>query len=112
MTRKRVGGGRRWIAAVVCGWIGLATPDRAEAQELLVFAAASLMDALDAALGEHTADAGHEVVVSYAPSPTLARQIERGAPADLFVSANPEWMRHHRGAKRAVEALHQSQARR
>ena len=37
-------------------------------------------------------DSGREVVASYASSSTLARQIEQGAPADLFISANPEWM--------------------
>jgi molybdate transport system substrate-binding protein len=92
MARSRIGGFRRGVAAVVCGWIGLAAADRAEAQELLVFAAASLKDALDAALVDYTADSGRAVVASYASSSTLARQIEQGAPADLFISANPEWM--------------------
>ncbi|HSA82925.1 MAG TPA: molybdate ABC transporter substrate-binding protein [Geminicoccaceae bacterium] len=92
MTRRRVAGWRRGVAAVVCGWIGLAAANRAAAQELLVFAAASLKDALDAALVEYTADAGREVVASYGSSSTLARQIKQGAPADLFISANPEWM--------------------
>jgi molybdate transport system substrate-binding protein len=92
MARSRIGGFRRGVAAVVCGWIGLAAADGAEAQELLVFAAASLKDALDAALVDYTADSGRAVVASYASSSTVARQIEQGAPADLFISANPEWM--------------------
>jgi molybdate transport system substrate-binding protein len=92
MARSRVGGLRRGLAAVVCGWISLTAVHRAEAQELLVFAAASLKDALDAAIVEYTAETGRAVVASYASSSTLARQIEQGAPADLFISANPEWM--------------------
>ncbi|MVA96715.1 molybdate ABC transporter substrate-binding protein [Nitratireductor sp. CAU 1489] len=59
---------------------------------VLVFAAASLRNALDeigAAWGEKT---GATLVVSYAGSSALARQIEQGAPADLFVSANLDWM--------------------
>ena len=57
-----------------------------------MFAAASLKTALDeiaAGYGEHT---GQEVTVSYAASSVLARQIQLGAPADLFISANPDWM--------------------
>jgi molybdate transport system substrate-binding protein len=92
MARSRVGGLRRGVAAVICGWIGLAAADRAQAQELLVFAAASLKDALDAAIVEYTDGTGREIVASYASSSTLARQIEQGAPADVFISANPEWM--------------------
>jgi molybdate transport system substrate-binding protein len=93
VARRRVGAFRRGVAAMVCGWIGVAAAHAAEAQELLVFAAASLKDALDAAIVEYTAaDSGREVVASYASSSTLARQIEQGAPADLFISANPEWM--------------------
>lgn len=59
---------------------------------MLVFAASSLTDALDriAALWE---EGGNEpVTISYAGSSALARQIQQGAPADIFVSANQEWM--------------------
>ena len=63
-------------------------PALARAEAVLVFAAASLADALDAAIEA----SGVEARASYASSSTLARQIEQGAPADLFVSANPEWM--------------------
>jgi molybdate transport system substrate-binding protein len=41
---------------------------------------------------EYQAQGGGEVSASYASSSTLARQIEQGAPADIFISANPEWM--------------------
>ncbi len=58
--------------------------------EPTVLAAASTNRALDAALEA----SGLAAVVSYGASGTLARQIEQGAPADLFVSANPKWMGH------------------
>ncbi len=58
--------------------------------EPMVLAAASTNRALEAALG----DSGLAAVASYGASGLLARQIEQGAPADLFVSANPKWMQH------------------
>jgi molybdate transport system substrate-binding protein len=81
------------VAAAVFGLlVVLAAPSPAQAEDLLVFAAASLKDALDAALVEYQAAGGAPVKVSYASSSTLARQIEGGAPADIFISANPQWM--------------------
>lgn len=83
---------RRGRAPALLGlllWLA-ATP--AAAQELLVFGAASLRDALDAVIETHQAKGGGEVRASYASSSTLARQIEQGAPADIFISANPQWM--------------------
>lgn len=55
---------------------------------MLVFAAASLKNALD----EVNATYGSPVVASYAASSALARQVERGAPAQVFISADTEWM--------------------
>ena len=57
-----------------------------------MFAAASLKDALDDAIAAYWRASGREVKASYAASPTLAKQIEQGAPADLFVSADLDWM--------------------
>lgn len=58
----------------------------------LVLAAASLQESLNAA-ADQWARAGHpRPVISFAASSALARQIEAGAPADLFVSADEEWM--------------------
>ena len=57
-----------------------------------VFAAASLKTALDALAAQYTQQTGEPVVLSYGSSSALARQILQGAPADLFVSANPGWM--------------------
>jgi molybdenum ABC transporter molybdate-binding protein len=59
---------------------------------ITVFAAASLKNALDdinKAFGQRT---GAKVTVSYAASPALIKQIEHGAPADVFVSADLDWM--------------------
>jgi len=67
------------------------TPARAEAgaaQPTLVFAAASLKNALDEAATAFKARTGLEAKLSYGGSLTLAKQIESGAPADLFISAD------------------------
>ncbi|SFU95431.1 molybdate transport system substrate-binding protein [Methylobacterium sp. 174MFSha1.1] len=62
------------------------------AEPTTVFAAASLKNALDEAGKAFTAESGLPVRASYAASSALARQIEQGAPADLFASADLEWM--------------------
>ena len=64
----------------------------AGADTVTVFAAASLKDALDAVVKPFESTTGNKVVVSYAASNSLARQIEAGAPATLFISADLEWM--------------------
>jgi molybdate transport system substrate-binding protein len=72
--------------------ISLAQSASAQNKPVLVFAAASLKTALDSILTAWRRDAGEQVTVSYAASSTLAKQIENGAPADLFVSADRDWM--------------------
>lgn len=62
------------------------------AETVTVFAAASLKNAIDNAGKAFTARTGAEIKASYAASSALARQIESGAPADLFASADLEWM--------------------
>lgn len=62
-----------------------------------VFAAASLKTALDEASAAWTADTGRETANSYAASSALARQIEAGAPADVFISADRDWMEYLAG---------------
>jgi molybdate transport system substrate-binding protein len=62
------------------------------AADITVFAAASLKESLDENVKTFAAKTGHRVRVSYAGSNALARQIENGAPADLFLSADEEWM--------------------
>ncbi len=72
---------------VLAAVLALAGTRPAAAQDLLVYAAASLTDALQAAAKA----AGTPARFSFAASSTLARQIENGAPADIFASADEEW---------------------
>lgn len=64
----------------------------AEDKTITVFAAASMKNALDEIDATYTAKTGIKFSVSYAASSVLARQIEQGAPADVFVSADTDWM--------------------
>ena len=64
----------------------------ARADNVTVFAAASLKEALDAAVHSFESSSGNRVTVSYAGSNALARQIESGAPADIFISADTDWI--------------------
>lgn len=80
----------RWIAALIAVLALSASP--AAAATVTVFAAASLKDALNAVGEAYKARTGVDVRVSYAATSAIARQIEQGAPADVFVSADVEWM--------------------
>src|SRR6266704_2725169 len=64
----------------------------AQTRPVLVFAAASLKTALDAIAAAWRRQSGKTTTISYAASSTLAKQIDNGAPAELFISADPEWM--------------------
>jgi molybdate transport system substrate-binding protein len=64
----------------------------AQGKEPLVFAAASLKNALDDVAAQWQRESGKKVVISYAASNTLIKQIEQGAPADMFISADLDWM--------------------
>jgi molybdate transport system substrate-binding protein len=68
----------------------LALPATAQ-ENVTIFAAASMKNALDAVAAGWS---GGKVTISYAASPALAKQIEQGAPADLFVSADLDWMEY------------------
>jgi molybdate transport system substrate-binding protein len=83
---------RRLATAIVLAAFLVGGPAPAAAAEVTVFAAASLKEALDTQATRFQADTGNKVVVSYAASNTLAKQIEAGAPADLFISADLDWM--------------------
>src|SRR6266581_840010 len=78
------------------------TPARAQDKALTVFAAASMKNALDEIDAAYTAKAGVKITVSYAASSALAKQIEQGAPADVFVSADTDWM-DYATAKRTID---------
>lgn len=73
-------------------WSGTAGPAKADDKPMTIFAAASLKNALDEAAGIWTAEGHPRPVVSYAASGPLAKQIEAGAPADLFITADLDWM--------------------
>ena len=74
---------------LVCG---LFSPSSAEQKGLTVFAAASMKNALDDVDAAYTARTGIKVTASYAASSVLAKQIDQGAPADIFLSADTDWM--------------------
>jgi molybdate transport system substrate-binding protein len=69
-------------------------PGSSGAADLTVFAAASLKDALDELVRGFEPSAGYKTAVSYGASSALAKQIENGAPADLFISADLDWMEY------------------
>jgi molybdate transport system substrate-binding protein len=83
----------RWSEIIAVGLLA-AVQLCAHAQErpVTVFAAASLKEAMDELARRFERAGGGRVLVSYAASPALARQIENGAPADMFISADLDWM--------------------
>ena len=83
---------RKTTLAGLAAFTLIAAPVKAAADEVLVFAAASLTNALDQVAAQWTAETGHTAVMSYAGSSALARQIQEGAPADIFISASVDWM--------------------
>jgi molybdate transport system substrate-binding protein len=80
------------LAAFIIALAAFAAPRPASADDVLVFAAASLKNALDDAAGSFQQHGGAKVNVSYAASSALAKQIESGAPADIFILADLDWM--------------------
>jgi molybdate transport system substrate-binding protein len=97
---NRIGRGLGVIALA----LGLgALPAAAAGQDLLVFAAASLKNALDDVNAQYQADTGKTAVASYAGSSALAKQIEQAAPADVFISADLDWMDYLAG-KNLIQA--------
>lgn len=90
MTTRRV-----LLSAILA--IAMLAPMSARAETVTVFAAASLKTGLDAAARAFEERTGTRVAISYAASSALARQIAAGAPADLFLSADTDWMDHLEG---------------
>ena len=76
--------------SILCG--SSYSPALALDNSLTVFAAASMKNALDDIDAAYAAKTGVKIVASYAASSALAKQIEQGAPADIFVSADTDWM--------------------
>jgi molybdate transport system substrate-binding protein len=88
LTRKSI------LAALAATVVIAAAPLAANAQDksITVFAAASMKNALDDVDAAYTKQSGVKVVASYDASSALMKQIEGGAPADVFVSADLKWM--------------------
>ena len=88
---------RNWLVGalgiVAAGFFAVTPPPaRAQGEDLVVFAAASLKNALDGVAKEWQKETGKSVKISYAASSALAKQMEHGAPAQMFISADVPWM--------------------
>lgn len=85
---------RKWLNLFAGAALSFAVAGNALADEgkITVFAAASLTNAMQDIATQFKKEKGVDVVSSFASSSTLARQIEAGAPADLFISADQKWM--------------------
>jgi molybdate transport system substrate-binding protein len=86
---------RTWLAlllAAALAWTAGVQSAAAQGKDVVVFAAASLKNALDDIAGQWQRATGKKAVISYAASNTLIKQIEQGAPADIFISADLDWM--------------------
>ena len=97
------GSKRRWLGralglavAALLAWGPPQAPARAQTPaqggDVIVFAAASLKNALDAVNAQWQKETGKKAAISYAASSALAKQIEQGAPAEVFISADLDWM--------------------
>ena len=83
---------RRFALKALILSTALALPAISHAADITVFAASSLKTALDVIAADWEQQTGHHVVISYDSSAKLAKQIEQGAPADVFISASTQWM--------------------
>lgn len=88
-----------WLSLVFAALAGAPAQLLAQDRGLTVFAAASMKNALDEVGAAYTAKSGRKVIASYAASSALAKQLEQGAPADVFVSADTDWMDYAAGKK-------------
>jgi molybdate transport system substrate-binding protein len=79
-------------AAALLAWGPPQSAAHAQSGDLVIFAAASLKNALDAVNAQWQKETGKKAVISYAASSALAKQIEQGAPAQMFISADLDWM--------------------
>jgi molybdate transport system substrate-binding protein len=95
MTRRPPVSLRAWLVLGVLALLAGVAPALAAGTPkpgILVFAASSLTDAMTEIGAEYEQASGAVVTLSFAASSALARQIEAGAPADVFISADPDWM--------------------
>jgi molybdate transport system substrate-binding protein len=92
------------LVAFAVSLAAIPAPAAAQDKSLTVFAAASMKNALDEIDAAYTAKTGVRITVSYAASSALAKQIEQGAPADVFISADTDWMDYAIGKKTINES--------
>jgi len=93
LKRRQLLRSAAFLAIIVAAAAGLSNDLYAEAAKApIVFAATSLQTALDAIAADWRKNTGKSVTISYGASPALARQVEQGAPADLFIAADLDWM--------------------
>ena len=85
---------RRTLATALLAAAVLLPAPAFAGDKVTVFAAASLKNALDEVSTAWKADTGKETTTSYAASSALAKQVEAGAPADIFISADLDWMKY------------------
>jgi molybdate transport system substrate-binding protein len=85
-----------FFASPLCSQTGLAQSSTADAP-VIIFAAASLKNALDDAAAAWQKETGKSASISYAASSTLAKQLEQDAPAQIFISADEDWMNYVAG---------------
>ena len=95
---------RRLAVLVTLGMMLGAPAVLAQEKTLTAFVAASLKNALDDINAAYTRKTGIKIAASFGASSTLARQIEQGAPADVFISADLEWMDYAVASKTINEA--------
>ena len=96
------------VSVAILTLLGAAhSPAAAQDKTITVFAAASMKSALDDIDAAFTAKTGVKITVSYAASSALAKQIEQGAPADVFISADTKWMTYlvEKGAVKKEAAI-------
>lgn len=80
------------VAGIVSTLIVSASPHAQGSNAIVVYAAANLKNVIDEMMAAWRSRGGQPVVASYSHAPALAKQIEQGAPADIFVSADVDWM--------------------
>jgi molybdate transport system substrate-binding protein len=79
-------------ALVSATWLWVASPSSADDEPISIFAAASLKGALDEVAANWEKNSAKKTSISYGATSALAKQIEQGAPADIFISADEDWM--------------------
>lgn len=80
------------VLLIALSGVGLLLSQLAFADQVTVYAAASLKESVDEIARQIEAETKDKIIISYGASSALAKQIENGAPADVFISADLDWM--------------------